>query len=109
MTNGGQRFDHSRFRIETEMDLLFGRAHPNPSREGCPSPDVLRRLARREFPVGDPAYDHFAKCSPCYIELRVIQQADAATSAVLVKRKHQLLAGAAIVAFVIVGLWFALR
>ena len=26
----------------------------------------------------DPAYDHFAKCSPCYQELRTIQQADAA-------------------------------
>ena len=109
MTNGGRRPDPSRFRIETEMDLLFGRAHPNPSREGCPSPDMLLRLARRELPVGDPAYDHFAKCSPCYVELRVIQQADAPTSTVLVKRRYQLLAGAAIVAFVIVGLWFALR
>ena len=81
MTNGGQRPDPSGFRIENEMDLLFGRAHPNPTREGCPPPELLRRLARRELPIDDPAYDHFAKCSPCYQELRALQQADAATAA----------------------------
>ena len=79
MTNGGQRPDPSGFRIENEMDLLFGRAHPNPTREGCPPPELLKRLARRELPIDDPAYDHFAKCSPCYQELRALQQADAAT------------------------------
>ena len=72
MTNGGQRPDPSGFRIENEMDLLFGRAHPNPTREGCPPPELLRRLAGRELPIGDPAYDHFAKCSPCYQELRTL-------------------------------------
>ena len=81
MTNGGQRPDPSGFRIENEMDLLFGRAHPNPTREGCPPPELLRRLARRELPIDDPAYDHFAKCSPCYQELRALQQADAANVA----------------------------
>ena len=78
MTNGGQRPDPLGFRIENEMDLLFGRAHPNPTREGCPPPELLKRLARRELPIDDPAYDHFAKCSPCYQELRALQQADAA-------------------------------
>ena len=76
MTNGGQRPDPSGFRIENEMDLLFGRAHPNPTREGCPPPELLMRLARRELSIDDPAYDHFAKCSPCYQELRALQQAD---------------------------------
>ena len=66
MTDGGQRPDPSGFQIENEMDLLLGRAHPNPTREGCPPLELLRRLAGREFPIGDPAYDHFAKCSPCY-------------------------------------------
>ena len=41
MTNGGQRPDPLGFRIENEMDLLFGRAHPNPTREGCPPRDLL--------------------------------------------------------------------
>lgn len=109
MTNGGQRPDPSRFRIETEMDLLFGRAHPNPNREGCPPADMLRRLARRELPIGDPAYDHFAKCSPCYVELRTIQQADAAVTAATTRRRRQLLAAAAVLVIAVGAAWFALR
>ena len=109
MTNGGQRPDPSRFRIETEMDLLFGRAHPNPNREGCPPAEMLMRLARRELPIGDPAYDHFAKCSPCYVELRTIQQADAAVAAGASRRRRQLLAAAAVLAVAVGAAWFAIR
>jgi len=109
MTNGGQRPDHSGFRIENEMDLLFGRAHPNPTREGCPAPELLRRLARRELPIGDPAYDHFAKCSPCYKELRTLQQMDAAKLAAVAKRRQMMIAAAALLAVAIAGSWFALR
>src|SRR5215210_2966004 len=108
MTNGGQRPDPSGFRIENEMDLLFGRAHPNPMREGCPSQEALRRLARRELPIDDPAYDHFAKCSPCYQELRALQQADAATDATA-KRRRTMLAAAAILAMIVAGSWFTFR
>src|SRR5688500_12325565 len=108
MTNGGQRPDPLGFRIENEMDLLFGRAHPNPTREGCPPPELLKRLARRELPIDDPAYDHFAKCSPCYQELRALQQADAATAATA-KRRRTMLAAAAVLAVVIAGSWFAIR
>ena len=109
MTNGGQRPDPSGFRIENEMDLLFGRAHPNPTREGCPSPELLIQLARRELPIGDPAYDHFAKCSPCYKELRTLQQADAAKRDAVAKRRQIMIAAAAVVAVAIVGSWFVLR
>src|SRR5918992_1924633 len=108
MTNGGQRPDPSGFRIENEMDLLFGRAHPNPTRVGCPSPELLKRLARRELPIDDPAYDHFAKCSPCYQELRALQQADA-TNAGLVRRRRIAFAAAAILVLALAGSWFALR
>ena len=108
MTYGGQRPDPSGFRIENEMDLLFGRAHPNPTREGCPSAELLMRLARRELPIGDPAYDHIGKCSPCYQELRVLQQADA-TAAGLVRRRRMVFAAAAVLALVLAGSWFALR
>jgi len=108
MTNGGQRPDPSGFRIENEMDLLFGRAHPNPTREGCPSADMLTRLARRELPIGDPAYDHIGKCSPCYQELRVLQQAGA-TNARLLRRRRLGFAAAAVFALVLAGSWFALR
>src|ERR671921_1410342 len=100
MTNGGQRPDPLGFRIENEMDLLFGRAHPNPTREGCPPPELLKRLARRELPIDDPAYDHFAKCSPCYQELRALQQADAAK---VPARQRMMWAAAAVVALAIAG------
>jgi hypothetical protein len=109
MTNDGQRTDPLRFRIENEMDLLFGRAHPNPTREGCPSRDLLVSLSRRELPIGDPAYDHFAKCSPCYQELRTLQQADAAKLAAVAKRRQMTIAAAAVLAVAIAGSWFALR
>ena len=109
MTNGGQRPDTSGFRIENEMDLLFGRAHPNPTREGCPPPELLRRLDGRELPIGDPAYDYFAKCSPCYQELRALQQADAAALKAAVKRKRLGYAAAAVLVLGIAGSWFALR
>src|SRR5689334_4386698 len=108
MTNGGQRPDPSGFRIENEMDLLFGRAHPNPTRVGCPPPELLKKLARRELPIDDPAYDHFAKCSPCYQELRALQQADA-TNAGLLRRRRMAFAAAAILVLALTGSWFALR
>ncbi len=108
MTNGGQRPDPGGFRIENEMDLLLGRAHPNPAREGCPPAELLTRLAHRELPIGDPAYDHIGKCSPCYQELRAIQQADAARLAVA-RRKRLVWAAAALLAIAIGGSWFALR
>jgi hypothetical protein len=78
----------------TEFDELFGRAYPNPDRVGCPPREVLVALARRERPIGDPAYNHIAECSPCYLEGRAIQEADAA------QRRRRVLALAA-VAFVV--------
>ena len=109
MTNDGQRSDPLRFQIENEMDLLLGRAHPNPAREGCPPRDLLVSLSRRELPIGDPAYEHFSKCSPCYQELRALQQADAAKLAAVAKRRRMMIAAAAVLAVAIAGSWFALR
>ena len=73
----------------TELDELFGRGYPNPDRVGCPPRDVLVSLARRERPIGDPAYDHVKECSPCYLEGRAIQEADA------LQRRRQILTWAA--------------
>lgn len=109
MTNDGQGSDPLRFQIENEMDLLLGRAHPNPTREGCPPRDLLVSLSRRELPIGDPAYEHFSKCSPCYQELRALQQADAAALKATVRRKRMAYAAAAILVLAIAGSWFALR
>ena len=109
MTNDGQRSDPLRFQIENEMDLLLGRAHPNPTREGCPPRDLLVSLSRRELPIGDPAYEHFSKCSPCYQELRALQQADAAALNAAVRRKRLTYAAAAVLVLAVAGSWFALR
>jgi hypothetical protein len=73
----------------TEFDELFGRGYPNPDRVGCPPREVLVSLARRERPIGDPAYDHIKECSPCYLEGRSIQEADA------LHRRRQILTWAA--------------
>src|SRR6185436_2865376 len=109
MTNGGQRPDTSGFRIENEMDLLFGRAHPNPTREGCPSPELLMRLASRELQIDDPAYDHLAKCSPCYQELRALQQAETAGKRVSLNRRRIACIATILVLLTIVGAWLVLR
>jgi hypothetical protein len=110
MTHDGQRSDPLRFQIENEMDLLLGRAHPNPTREGCPPRELLVSLSRRELPIGDPAYDHLSKCSPCYQEVRALQQADAAALTAAVRRRRLMYAAAAaILVLSIAGSWLALR
>jgi hypothetical protein len=108
MTHDGQRPDPLRFQIENEMDLLLGRAHPNPTREGCPPRELLGSLARRELPIDDPAYDHLSKCSPCYQEVRALQQADAAVRTAAAKRRQLTVAAAAVVVLAVGGIWFAL-
>ena len=109
MTNDGQRSDHLRFQIENEMDLLLGRAHPNPAREGCPPREMLVSLSRRELPIGDPAYDHLSKCSPCYQEFRALQQRDAAARTSAARRKRLAYAAAAVLVLAVAGSWFALK
>src|SRR5262245_22312568 len=63
-----------RLKPRDEIDEVFGRANPNPDRIGCPPREVLIALARRERPIGDPAYEHLIKCSPCYLEVRGFQE-----------------------------------
>ena len=76
MANDVQRDAGPRFQAEHEIDLLLGGAHPNPTREGCPPREALVALARRQVPVGDPIGEHVSQCSPCYREMRAIQQTE---------------------------------
>lgn len=76
MANDVQRDGGPRFQAEHEIDLLLAAAHPNPTREGCPPREALVALARRQVPVGDPIGEHVSQCSPCYREMRAIQQAE---------------------------------
>jgi hypothetical protein len=70
-----RRDELPRLKRPDEIDDVFGRANPNPDRIGCPPRDVLVALARRERPIGDPAYDHLSECSPCYLEVRGLKEA----------------------------------
>lgn len=76
MANDAQRDAGPTFQAENEIDLLLGGAHPNPTREGCPPREALIALAHRQVPVGDPVGEHVSQCSPCYREMRAIQQAE---------------------------------
>ncbi len=76
MANDARRDAEPTFKAENEVDLLLSGANPNPTREGCPPREALIALARRQVPVGDPIGEHVSKCSPCYREMREIQQAE---------------------------------
>jgi hypothetical protein len=93
--------DATGFKAENEIDLVLGNANPNPARAGCPSRDVLTALARRERPIDDPAYDHLIKCSPCYREVRALQQSSAAQASAV--RWRMWLAAAAALVVVAIG------
>jgi hypothetical protein len=67
--------DGSGFAPDDEIDLVLGYGNPNPARDGCLTPEVLGQLARHERPIDDPGYEHLRKCSPCYREVRAMQQA----------------------------------
>jgi len=59
---------------DDDLDAVFSAANPNPDRVGCPPREVLAELATRQRPIGDPAYVHLTRCSPCYREVRAIQK-----------------------------------
>lgn len=105
MTNDEPRSE-PKFAFEDEFDYLFANTSPNPNREGCPSQDVLVTLSRREKPLGDPGYLHLVRCSPCFREFRVLQQA---RKAQVRRRRYQLIAIAATVTLVIGVSWIAMR
>lgn len=60
--------------FQRDIDEVFSRANPNPDRVGCPPRETLARLAKRQQPIADPAYEHLAKCSPCFREVRALQE-----------------------------------
>lgn len=50
---------------------------PNPDRAGCPSSDVLKRIASHEMPLTEAEkwLDHLTSCSPCYGDYSQFQAA----------------------------------
>lgn len=57
------------------IEELRLRAYPNPERKGCPGAEVIRALANKEIPHGDPMWDHIWHCSPCFSEFKVLRDA----------------------------------
>lgn len=74
-TVGAGGADELTFVAENEIDVVLGGANPNPRRMGCPPRPLLIELARRDRSISDPWYDHLSECSPCYREVRALQQA----------------------------------
>lgn len=75
MAGWHDRRDFAQFEFADLVDEALRVVNPNPTRQGCPSHDVLVGLARRERPIEDPAYEHLLDCSPCYAAVRDLQQA----------------------------------
>jgi hypothetical protein len=48
---------------------------PNPSRTGCPRPEVLKRIASNQMPLSEAEkwLDHLTSCSPCYRDFTELQ------------------------------------
>jgi hypothetical protein len=103
MTDSGQP-PRTKFEAEDELDYLFANASPNPNREGCPSRDELVRVSRHEKPMGDPVYLHIVRCSPCFQEMRALQQAR-----VRKRRLRMWVVAAAVVALIAGGSWWTMR
>ena len=89
-----------------EIDEIFGRANPNPTRQGCPPRDELIALARRQRQISDPGYVHLTRCSPCYLEVRMLQED------VRIHRRRtwfKMAAAAVLVIALVLGAWFVLN
>ena len=105
MANSQPDEQSPKLRHPDEIDEIFGRANPNPNREGCPPKEVLIALARKQRPLDDPAYVHLTRCSPCYLEVRALQEGFARAS----RRRVFAFAAVAVVVLAIgAGVWLVL-
>lgn len=104
MPNSGQP-PNQEFKAQDELDYLFANASPNPNREGCPSRDELVRVSRLETPMGDAAYTHIVRCSPCFRAMRTLQQASVARR----RARTWAVAAAAVVALLVGASWWMTR
>ena len=73
MGQPGSPSDDDDGKFEDDIDEVLSQANPNPERIGCLSQEALIELSRRELPLGDPAYEHLLKCSPCYREFKALK------------------------------------
>ena len=104
MANQPQQPDPTDSNAQDDIDEVLGRANPNPGRTGCPPHETLSALARRTRPIGDPAYEHLVKCSPCYREFRALQQSGESIGHTRSSRARWI-AAAAVLVILVGGAW----
>jgi hypothetical protein len=106
MSSPRQDGELPKLRWPDEIDEIFGRANPNPTRQGCPPRDELIALARKQRQMSDPGYVHLTGCSPCYLEVRALQE-----DARIQRRRtwFRMAAAAVLVIGLVLGAWFALN
>jgi hypothetical protein len=104
MAHPGQAPDPDNIRNRDDIDEVLSQANPNPDRVGCPPRETLASLARRSEPLGDPAYEHLLKCSPCYREFRALQGAFARQAPSPIRSWSRVWVPAAAVLVLVVGL-----
>ena len=73
MAQQGQAVHDVDVALGDDIDEVLSWANPNPERGGCQSRETLIALASREQPLGDPAYEHLLKCSPCYRDFTALK------------------------------------
>lgn len=111
MATNADRFDPRDLAGSDEIDVLFGTASPNPERVGCLTAETLAAVARRELPMDNPAYVHLTECSPCYRELRTLQQQEGSSSARGLARSSSArwAVAAALLLLLAIGGWYYAR
>lgn len=57
-----QKFD----RVSQTVQEAILKGYPNPERLGCPSDDIVRKVAERTELNPDQLWEHITHCSPCY-------------------------------------------
>jgi len=71
VTNPDRRFSRREEKRLLKLAAEVSRTdYPNPERAGCPSPDTLKALARRQIPLEETGdmIDHIGTCSPCFTQ-----------------------------------------
>jgi hypothetical protein len=106
MTRPSQPPDLEALGFGDELDEVLRGANPNPTRAGCPTHDVLVALSRKERPLEDPVSEHLLDCSPCYVEVRDMQQAHVMAAHDRPSRRWWIGAAAAAALVVVVGTWW---